>query len=487
MHMKKFLLPFLLASLLISCGPKKVTPSESTVSEEEISESISETEELESDGGESEPEEESEIIEESESTIDSEEDTEEISEVESEEEPSEEESEDEDYDIYEVNGTSDSFPSDIARAFFANYHMHVTLPEFDLEGTWKYGAGTYNGYANLFFDIVNNVYPQNWYENTAKELFEDAGFAIDDSGYELEGYLATLESEPNFRAYFYNYYVSADQKTHFAIDIYGPQLEDFYDTFPTEYVISFLNLLGSTVESIVAPDDGDSPWRVSIKEDANVDYYMSLITKDLEGTMEQAYREKLETSGWYVEDRIYYLEASPDVISDFYIDFYSSSGGYFEVVAYAWVKGEEEESEEILPAEGSDPVMSEDGDYKVMTVTGGTFGTQTSAQINLEYEGLKITISQGSTAYIGEDGPDDLIRIFKSKTVTFEAEEIISITFNCVYPAGSIKWSPDYLTTNVGNYVASEFTGVWNGSESSVTFTASGEQVRANSIVIVYR
>ena len=102
----------------------------------------------------------------------------------------------------------------------------------------------------------------------------------------------------------------------------------------------------------------------------------------------------------------------------------------------------------------------------------GTRGTQTYSG-----DGLGITISDGICN-------SDQARIYKNATITFSAESITNIIFTCT-AEGTNQYGPGCFATLDG-YSYSGKTGTWAGSASSVSFTASSNQVRVTQFKITY-
>ncbi len=83
---------------------------------------------------------------------------------------------------------------------------------------------------------------------------------------------------------------------------------------------------------------------------------------------------------------------------------------------------------------------------------------------------------------------DQNVRVYAGKSLTItapEGKEIVKIEITCTADVSSEKYSPDHLSSDVGNYSAEGNVGTWTGSANSVTFTAN-KQVRITAIVITF-
>ena len=93
-------------------------------------------------------------------------------------------------------------------------------------------------------------------------------------------------------------------------------------------------------------------------------------------------------------------------------------------------------------------------------------------------DGLTIEISNGVFNSSNND-----IRIYKGATIKFTAsKEISKIEFTCT---GTSNGANQFGET--AGLVVTGGSGVWSGNTQSITFTASGAQVRCTSIVITYK
>ena len=79
----------------------------------------------------------------------------------------------------------------------------------------------------------------------------------------------------------------------------------------------------------------------------------------------------------------------------------------------------------------------------------------------------------------------DQIRVFKNQTITFSSTKLIKkIVFTCT-AQGTAKYGPGCFNAQEGyTFEAEGNTGTWEGSASSVSFTAESNQVRLSQVVI---
>ena len=113
-----------------------------------------------------------------------------------------------------------------------------------------------------------------------------------------------------------------------------------------------------------------------------------------------------------------------------------------------------------------------------VTITPSAITAAESTEISATIEGVSLNITQGTVTA-------DQIRIFKNQTITISAESnITSIVFTC-NANGEAKYGPGCFAAQDGyTFEAEGKTGTWTGSATSVSFTASTNQVRATQIVV---
>ena len=102
-------------------------------------------------------------------------------------------------------------------------------------------------------------------------------------------------------------------------------------------------------------------------------------------------------------------------------------------------------------------------------------------------ENAEITGSKGDVNVACTTGTvtADQIRVFKNQTITFSSSKLIKkIVFTCT-AQGTAKYGPGCFNAQEGyTFEAEGNTGTWEGSASSVSFTAESNQVRLSKVVI---
>lgn len=96
--------------------------------------------------------------------------------------------------------------------------------------------------------------------------------------------------------------------------------------------------------------------------------------------------------------------------------------------------------------------------------------------------GITITIEKGH----GTLSRNDNYRCYKGYTLTISSdnnENIKKIVFTCT-ASNTAQYGPGCFTTTDNNYTYSDKTGTWEGSATSVVFTASSAQVRMTKIEV---
>ena len=114
-----------------------------------------------------------------------------------------------------------------------------------------------------------------------------------------------------------------------------------------------------------------------------------------------------------------------------------------------------------------------------VTLVPGDFSEATSAATSATVSGVTAAISTGSIT-------TDQIRIFKTNTITISVETgvITKVVFTCA-ATGANQYGPGCFAAQTGyTYETDGNTGTWTGEASSVSFTASTNQVRATQIVV---
>lgn len=82
---------------------------------------------------------------------------------------------------------------------------------------------------------------------------------------------------------------------------------------------------------------------------------------------------------------------------------------------------------------------------------------------------------------------DTEYRFYKSSTteISVSTGMIEKIEFTCT-ASGTAKYGPGSVTASTGDYTFEDKVGTWTGNASSVTFTATANQMRAMSISVTY-
>ena len=114
-----------------------------------------------------------------------------------------------------------------------------------------------------------------------------------------------------------------------------------------------------------------------------------------------------------------------------------------------------------------------------VTITPGSTGwTTDGAEQSATVGGVTISTTKGC-----DSGTGGQIRIYKDQTFTISASsDITSITFTCT-ASGTTKYGPGCFSSIAG-YSYSGTNGAWTGSATSVTFTASTNQVRITTLEV---
>lgn len=111
------------------------------------------------------------------------------------------------------------------------------------------------------------------------------------------------------------------------------------------------------------------------------------------------------------------------------------------------------------------------------TVDIGTGGASASP-FYVEKDGITMSVSNGVANGVH-------YRFYRGQTVSFASEigNITQIQFECV-ASGDAQYGPGCFNVDEGNYIYAENIGLWTGSASSIVFTATTYQVRANKIIV---
>ena len=107
--------------------------------------------------------------------------------------------------------------------------------------------------------------------------------------------------------------------------------------------------------------------------------------------------------------------------------------------------------------------------------------TSTAGEQTGTVEGITVAVTNGVTGSTTAEGAT--MRIYKDATLTISsASNISKIVFNCV-ANNTTKYGPGCFGAQEG-YSYDAKVGTWEGSATSVSFTASSAQVRVTSIVV---
>lgn len=122
-------------------------------------------------------------------------------------------------------------------------------------------------------------------------------------------------------------------------------------------------------------------------------------------------------------------------------------------------------------------------DARMVSAADTTFtGSDFTAVSESDYSKTKGSVTIAVTA---STVTADQIRIFKNQTITISStNSITNIVFTCT-ANGTAKYGPGCFEAITGySFEAEGKTGTWTGKTSSITFTASTNQVRCTSIVV---
>lgn len=107
---------------------------------------------------------------------------------------------------------------------------------------------------------------------------------------------------------------------------------------------------------------------------------------------------------------------------------------------------------------------------------------ETASAYQVSKEGVTIDVTNGMVA---ADKGVWAYRVYKGQTMTITCDnsDITSIVFECA-ASGEEKYGPGCFTKDKGTYNFNGNVGTWTGSERTVVFTASSNQVRATKITV---
>ena len=112
------------------------------------------------------------------------------------------------------------------------------------------------------------------------------------------------------------------------------------------------------------------------------------------------------------------------------------------------------------------------------------YGTDNSSTSVLKKAGVELTIGTPGTDGTWEVNSNNAYKVFKNKTLVVSGgtRKIDKIEFTCT-ASGNSQYGPGCFTTDSG-YSYEDTIGTWIGSATSVTFTASSNQVRMTKIYV---
>ena len=108
--------------------------------------------------------------------------------------------------------------------------------------------------------------------------------------------------------------------------------------------------------------------------------------------------------------------------------------------------------------------------------------TETEAAYEVSKSGVTMAVSSGR---LGTYNNEVHYRIYKNQTLTLTSTvgNITKVEFTCT-ANNDEKYGPGCFTVDGGSYEYADAVGTWTGDASSVTFTASSNQVRATQVAV---
>ena len=114
----------------------------------------------------------------------------------------------------------------------------------------------------------------------------------------------------------------------------------------------------------------------------------------------------------------------------------------------------------------------------------GNAGTDSNnaAAYTITKSGVTVEVSSG---ILGTYNNETHYRVYKNQTLTITSTvgNITSVEFTCT-ANDDAKYGPGCFTVAAGAYAYSGPVGTWTGSESTITFTATTNQVRATQVIV---
>ena len=111
-----------------------------------------------------------------------------------------------------------------------------------------------------------------------------------------------------------------------------------------------------------------------------------------------------------------------------------------------------------------------------------SFDATNQTAYTVSKDGITMDVTKG---IIGTYNNENHYRVYKSETLTLTSTvgNIVKVEFTCT-ANDDAKYGPGCFTWSTGDYTYSGAVGTWSGSENTITFTASTNQVRATQIMV---
>ena len=198
--------------------------------------------------------------------------------------------------------------------------VEIPLPES--ENPWSYyfefdGSDSYIDIDTTDLNAPNsdNLGPNGEaIEDAYKEILEDAGWTVDDTSYDDDGYYASSDELPEITIFFYSWN-----------DMFEVEFSFSFDEFPTEIVETFLDIIGGESENELPIPESDYSWGFDLVLYGE-ESYIGLYTED-DGTpgddaIEDTYYALLNGNDWELDSSVYatigYLAFSGNIELVFY-------------------------------------------------------------------------------------------------------------------------------------------------------------------------
>lgn len=224
---------------------------------------------------------------------------------------------------------SDIFPAEALQEFLTTLGLTTTVPApTGVTTKWYYTSGMDNS-GNYIFETYtedSGTPGTNAIEDSYKTQLTAAGWQIDDSAYDTDGYYA---NKGDVTLCFFTY------EGEFVIDVMAASTAEISDVFPAQALQAFLTSEGLT--TTVPSPVSSNQWAYEEKEDADGKYFYAY-TEDAgtPGTnaIEDTYKATLLAASWTIDNSLYddygYYANKGDVEIQFY-----SYDGEFIMYVYA--------------------------------------------------------------------------------------------------------------------------------------------------------